>query len=608
MKDNHRIIVLSIGIGIFLWILDATVDSYIFYPDTFLGSLIFDIPAHELYYRSVLFISFVLFGLILSRITTKKNKLEEQILHAKNDWENSFDTITDAITIHDKDFNIIRANRASGKLMGLSFNEMINKKKCYEVFHGKNAARSECPSCQALKTGKNSVCEFFEPHLNRFLEIRAIPRFDREGQMTGLIHIVRDITNKRHIEEELKRHREHLMELVEERTFELEKLKQKLEKEIIEHKQAREKKAALLKELKTIFDNFPVGIVYLDNQFTVLGVNRFFLDITGLSEQDLIGKPCYNVAGEYSGDAARQGLEKVCSFCKKEECSRSKKPTVIERPFNDKFIRVTTIPDLDDKGNILRFMEIVEDITERRLAEAEAFRASHLASLGELAAGVAHEINNPVNGIINYSQILVNEAGKGSREYDIAGRIIKEGNRIAKIVNGLLSFARDRKEDKMSVSIHEALSNSLSLTEAQMRKDGIEVRINIPPGLPVIFAHQQQIEQVFLNIITNARYALNQKYNGADSNKALEITGEEISYNNNKYLRIIFHDNGIGIPAGNIVKVLNPFFSTKPANQGTGLGLSISHGIINDHAGRINLESVEGEFTKVLIDLPAAVS
>ncbi len=375
--------------------------------------------------------------------------------------------------------------------------------------------------------------------------------------------------------------------------------------DVTEQMRMAAREAKLLRELKTIFENFPVGIIYLDDKYRIISANKFFNDFTGFNEDELVGKICYEVIGEFAGPSSKKGRRKICSFCKKEICFSTKKPAVLERELGEKFVRVTTIPELDENGNISRFMEIVEDITERKLAEAEAVRASHLAALGELAAGVAHEINNPINGIINYTQILANKSRKGSEEHDITGRIIKEGDRIAGIVKNLLSFACDRKEDKVPVNIQDVLSDSLALTETQLRKDGVRLMLNIPLDLPSITAQMQQLEQVFLNVISNARYALNRKYPGAHEGKILEIKGKEITINKRPYIRIIFYDRGTGIPRKIINKIMNPFFSTKSGDQGTGLGLSISLGIINDHGGKLSIESAEGEYTRVIIELPA---
>ncbi|MBI4682778.1 MAG: hybrid sensor histidine kinase/response regulator, partial [Nitrospirae bacterium] len=138
----------------------------------------------------------------------------------------------------------------------------------------------------------------------------------------------------------------------------------------------------------------------------------------------------------------------------------------------------------------------------------------------------------------------------------------------------------------------------------QIRKDGIHLKVDIPSEPIKLPLHPQQIQQVFLNVISNARFALNQKYPGTHENKILEIKFDELTIDDQPYVRIIFLDNGSGISDDIIEKVVNPFFSTKPNRMGTGLGLSISHGIITEHGGKLMINSANGEFTKVTIHLP----
>ncbi len=237
--------------------------------------------------------------------------------------------------------------------------------------------------------------------------------------------------------------------------------------------------------------------------------------------------------------------------------------------------------------------------------QAETIRAAHLASIGELAAGVAHEINNPISGIINYAEILSDESETGSRQNDIAERIIKEGGRISNIVRSLLSFARDRGEEKRPVNVKEILTDTLALIESQLRVNGIKLTTEIPEELPDIIANPQQIQQVFLNILNNARYALNQKYSGKHDDKMINITVEESVTPDGRSLNISFYDQGTGISPDIIEKVMIPFFTTKPAGKGTGLGLSISHGIIADHGGKLTVDSIPGEMTRLVIAIPA---
>ncbi len=265
---------------------------------------------------------------------------------------------------------------------------------------------------------------------------------------------------------------------------------------------------------------------------------------------------------------------------------------------------VRAFPIKNEAGAVVNVIELAADITEKMAMEAETMRAAHLASIGELASGVAHEINNPISGIINCAEILSEESGGDTRKKDIADRIIKEGCRIAGIVRGLLSFARDSEKEKAAVHIEEILADSFALTESQLRKNAIRVVQEIPAGLSPIYANPQQIQQVLLNIINNARYALNEKYPTGDDDKILEIACSGIHREGKEYLEITFRDHGVGISADILDKIMIPFFSTKPFRKGTGLGLSISDGIISDHGGRLMISSIEGEFTKVSILLP----
>ena len=150
----------------------------------------------------------------------------------------------------------------------------------------------------------------------------------------------------------------------------------------------------------------------------------------------------------------------------------------------------------------------------------------------------------------------------------------------------------------------EILSDSMTLTAAQLRNDNITVKTHVPEGLPQITVQPHEIEQVFVNVISNARHALNEKYPGPHENKVLTIVAETTTSNGQPYVRIYFIDNGTGIPAKIIDKVMNPFFSTKTEGKRTGLGLSISHSIVEEHGGQLSLESEEGQYTKVIIELP----
>jgi PAS domain S-box-containing protein len=261
---------------------------------------------------------------------------------------------------------------------------------------------------------------------------------------------------------------------------------------------------------------------------------------------------------------------------------------------------------IEKDGELIGTVVTFHDVTERKLLQQQSIRTAQLASLGELAAGVAHEINNPINGVINYAQILLNRLEKNNLETDLAERIMKEGERIAVIVKDLLFFAREGGPEVRLSNISEVLSEALSLTEAQIKKEGILLNFDIEENLPLISTRAQQMQQLFLNVLSNARHALNEKFPGHDEKKLIEVVMCKIKKKSNNYVQIKIKDYGTGIPAEMLEKVMNPFVTTKPAGVGTGLGLSISHEIIENHHGDFRIESRDGEWTEVIIELPVA--
>jgi PAS domain S-box-containing protein len=172
----------------------------------------------------------------------------------EQDWREILDTLTDMITVHDRDFNIIYANKAAESILGLPLLN-ISGAKCFEFYHGGGLPPEGCPGRACLRTGEGVVFEAFEPHLNMYIEVRTIPRFDGRGEITGLIHVVRDITARRLIEEELDIHRNHLEWLVGERTAEISRVNERLQREISERQKAEVEREMLIGELREALSN-----------------------------------------------------------------------------------------------------------------------------------------------------------------------------------------------------------------------------------------------------------------------------------------------------------------------------------------------------------------
>ncbi|MBI5633894.1 MAG: PAS domain-containing protein [Nitrospirae bacterium] len=545
-------------------------------------------------------ISAAVIGLWYREVLSRR--MQAAIQNAKHQWEHTFDVIPDLIAVIDKDHRIIRANKAMAEKMGLEPKELLGK-KCYELFHKISGPIESCPHARLLHDNQEHTAEIYEKEFGAYFLVSVSPLLDSKGSFIGSVHVARDITAQKRDAADLMTYRNRLEELVDQRTNELAETNENLRMEILSHKETAEalqlsegRFRQLSQQFNVLLDAIPDSLVLMSPELKVMWANKSARQ-TLMPAEAQHSEYCYTLWHKQ---------DRPCDNCPVLKSFQSGNPEAIQLSTPDSRIwAVRSYPIKNDQGEVESVMELSTDITEKKSIQAEQMRANHLASIGELAAGVAHEINNPINGIINYAQIIVNSAGPADREYEIAKRIIKEGERISFIVTSLLSFARERKEEKIPVQVQQVLSDTLALTETQLKKSGIDLRLEIDPHIPLIKGHAQQIQQVFLNIINNARYALIQKYPNSDPDKIFRITAGEAIIDGEPFVQIVFEDHGIGIPAHIVDKVMSPFYTTKPVGIGTGLGLSISHGIVVDHDGRLSVESEEGAYTRIIVALPA---
>jgi PAS domain S-box-containing protein len=258
----------------------------------------------------------------------------------------------------------------------------------------------------------------------------------------------------------------------------------------------------------------------------------------------------------------------------------------------------------EERDLIAGIAGIVAVTVERREAEAQVIQASKLASIGELAAGVGHEINNPVNGIMNCADILLRQFDEDSDNHQFAKLILSEADRIAKIVRNLLSFSRQDKESHSPARLCDIVDKVLSLSTKRFMKSHIKLIVDVPQDLPKLRCRNEQLQQVLMNLLINSLHALDEKYPAQHPDKCLYITAAQHSLNGTPGLRLTVEDHGAGIAPANIRRLFDPFFTTKGRDKGTGLGLSVSRSMVKDHDGTIAVESEIGTFTRFLVDLP----
>ena len=265
----------------------------------------------------------------------------------------------------------------------------------------------------------------------------------------------------------------------------------------------------------------------------------------------------------------------------------------------------------DREGKPERIIGVDVDITERKRAEAERIRLEaqmrhqqKLESLGTLAGGVAHEINNPINGIMNYAQLIQDRLPSDSPLTEYTGEILHETQRVAAIVYNLLTFAQDGRLSHSPARLPDIVEGTVSLIRTAIEREQILLQVDVPPVLPELRCRSQQIQQVLMNLMTNARDALNERYPGYDADKMLRVSAHLFEKDGRGWIRVTVEDHGTGIRPEVRDRMFDPFFTTKPRNQSTGLGLAISHEIVKNHHGEMTVETEPGRFTRVHVDLP----
>lgn len=285
---------------------------------------------------------------------TERKKTEELLYQSQREWENTFNTINDMITVHDKDFSIIRANKAAEKILGLPFLEKTPDSKCFKYYHGTDEPPEGCPSCQCLTTGIPATFEIFEPHLNMFIEIRAIPRFDSDNLLTGLIHVVRDITER-------KKNEEHLNRLL--------------------HDISKAKK-----EWEMTFDGATELMMLIDKDLTLIRSNKSLADFVGITVHDLIGRKCSDIF---------PCIPDQTGFCMDRIWSEEPAEWTEVRTTTGHWLYVSHRPVFDENNEFLHSVVIASDITSMkntqvRLTQSEEElqnRVYELEKFYEMAVG-----------------------------------------------------------------------------------------------------------------------------------------------------------------------------------------------------------------------------
>ena len=258
-------------------------------------------------------------------------------------------------------------------------------------------------------------------------------------------------------------------------------------------------------------------------------------------------------------------------------------------------VNLSAVPLVGKDGHVLGRLLIFNDLTERVNLEDQLIQAEKLSSIGLLAAGVAHEVNTPLAVITSQAQMLMRQESPDEPRSRTLDKIIKQAFRASEIVNNLLKFSRVSGSEYSDLDLNKLVRETVSLVEPMLRASKISVNAQLCPSLPLVYANPGKLQQVFMNLIINARDAMPR------GGKLTIATDCE-----NSSVRVEVSDNGVGISPEHLSKIFDPFFTTKSTSRGTGLGLAVTYGIIREHLGKIEVHSVLGRGTSFRVELPVA--
>jgi len=463
--------------------------------------------------------------------------------------------------------NIIEFNRGAEKLFGW---------KKDEVIHNQNISITILPEDRkkgiqkemSKRTRTEGVCELemyrVRKNGERFPAHTTITAIkDPSGKATGFVEIVRDITLRRSLEKELRETKEFL---------------------------------------ENVMESSVDGILTTDLKGKISYQNRAMEEILGYPKEAVLG-------GHISRFYVRgiQQAREVMTLLQKEE-KASNYEIEVKRNNGETLTILTSLFLLrDEEAKVIGTAGIFKDITEQKLLEAKLkatqaslVEASKMRALGELVAGVAHELNNPLMASQTILHVIFKNLPDDYPERARLEIVRKCNDRIEKIVEHLREFSRQTQPEFKEIDVNQPVENALIITGQQLLNHNISIVRRLSQDLPKVIGDSNQLEQVFLNLISNARDAMDE----ITGPKELTIRSYLSEYEGPSMVVVSVQDTGEGIPEENLNKVIEPFFSTKPVGKGTGLGLSLCFGIIEAHGGRLEIESQHGRGTEVKVLLP----
>ncbi|MBN2380740.1 PAS domain S-box protein [candidate division WOR-3 bacterium] len=480
---------------------------------------------------------------------------QEQLERAKQEWERTFDATSDLVMIADNVQRIMRANRAVSEYTTLGYQELLEK-TYFDVFHIKHAKRSGCPQEICIQTRQPQTAEIIDPQTGKVFSVSISPLFDQSGNATATVNVARDITDMRKMEKALS--------------------------------ESEAKFRGIAESAKDI-------ILSVDFNGTILYVNPALNDILGINPREYTGLNLLDPKNDISTliDTHRNQLRAILD--------EDHPPLFeIELKSNEGMTRILEV-SARKLSNVV--VAIARDITERKHMEQQLIRASKMASVGMLVAGIAHQVNNPLAIMLSASTVLRDLLAKGDGipeelqddVFKYLDMMDEQVDRTRRVVSGLLAFTQARKSEIRPIDINTVVNEALNLLSQPLSVNNLEVTVSLGQNLPVVSADPVGLQQVIVNVIQNALDAL------VGEGKLNIVTQEQ-----NDYVSVLISDNGPGVSSNIREEIFEPLFTTKSTRKGTGLGLSVSILLLERFGGRLLLEDTPGGGATFIIDVPVA--
>jgi PAS domain S-box-containing protein len=364
---------------------------------------------------------------------------------------------------------------------------------------------------------------------------------------------------------------------------------------LYQEQQHRAAELQLLKEFnESIVESINVGLLAVDLNGNITRLNSAMEDIFAISRDEATGKNLEDLFVDEFADTLRQvlgpdgwRLNQTRQIYKLHTLTRAGRPVVLN---------VALAPLYADTDEQTGALVVFEDVTQRLQLEEQLQQREKLSSIGLLAAGVAHEVNTPLTGVSSYTQMLLGMLPENDPKHALLEKVRRQADRATDIVTNLLNFSRTGSATEFSsVSVNRVLDDTLQLLEPQLRRSQIQVVREYSDGLPEIHGNSVKLQQVFTNLILNARDSIS---NGDGRITLKTANGED------GLVVVEVVDNGIGIAPEHVAKIYDPFFTTKGVGGGTGLGLAVTYGIVQEHSGHISVASTPGQGSTFRITLP----